>query len=175
MLIQFNLFFFGFLFWIIGILLGCYVINFTFDNANVHLTKEISNPYFFFIFSKIFLKNFVVGLFIAFGGLISGGALTALIFIWNGYLIVLNIFDAQSYMTPKEIGFNVIIHGTFEIAAFLWFGAIGFKGFFIIKKLLSDTPILFKDTNINLINMLIPNILLIIASLIESCLICYRI
>lgn len=75
------------------------------------------------------LTNAVVALSISLGGLLTGGVLTLLTFIWNGFLISLVV---KQYVVGAHLGplatLVIFAHAPLELLAFIGLGNIGLLG-----------------------------------------------
>ena len=77
----------------------------------------------------ILLTNLLVSLSISLGGLLTGGVLTLLTFLWNGFLISLVV---QQYVVGTHMGplatLVIFAHAPLELLAFIGLGNIGLLG-----------------------------------------------
>jgi len=160
----------AFCFFILGILL--YFINKdttqipTVNNNQINISfyKNMDN-FINYKFIGIFINNMIVGLLLSVFGYLTGGFLTLLILIWNGFLVAM-VYNMAIYKLPISAILYASKHAPFEIYAFLIFSEFGLKGRFFIKNILKNNEI-----NFTLIpgfkKLIFPIILLLIASILE--------
>ena len=77
---------------------------------------------------------------ISFFGYLSGGILSVLVSVWNGFLVGIIIAEVADYTTVGLI-FMRLMHCPVEIIALSWFGGIGLLGFGNVKKIFLNKPI----------------------------------
>ncbi|MBL0742642.1 stage II sporulation protein M [Chryseolinea lacunae] len=117
------------------------------------------------VFLSIVANNLLIGILVSAGGFLTGGILTAAVFTWNGFILMLTI-RALSQCQDESIVELFAFHGIFEISAFLLFGTIGFRGFSFWKNLIEKDP-MPPAVFINWKFALLPTLLLVIAATIE--------
>ena len=116
-------------------------------------------------FWGIFQNNFRVSLLILIGGYLSGGLLTGVIFLWNGYVLGDLILDCLKIGFSWQTIGSGLLHSPLEIFALLLFGAVGFRGFDFIRGILIQRPL---PDRIRLLPLIIPGVILLLAALIEA-------
>lgn len=172
--------FLGFLLFSLG-LIWVFIQNHTPLNEIEHFPSERTNRYgisfqnsnYLSILFFVFKNNLIAGLKLAFVGLLTGGAGTVLILIYNGYILGLVLHDAHIVQAGILNVARYLLHAPFELMAIFLFSAMGFKGIFIIEKLLSNKIISGNDFP-KPKEFFIPTILLFIGACIEA-LIIYKI
>lgn len=119
--------------------------------------------------SFIFFKNLFVGILLSIGGYLTMGLLTVIVLFTNGYFlgIYFSYFNNSS-LSIIEFSHFFVFHGFIEMYALILFSRFGYSS--LLKKNIIDTKI-FHHIVSNLNSLLLPTILLIIASLIETFLI----
>lgn len=119
---------------------------------------------------SIFTHNMMVALVISVAGYLTGGILTIIGLIWNGFLIGTIMETAfVNHLTILQILLG-LIHAPFEIGAFLWFGALGLKGLQNLNRVLHDQPVTLRN-HPKPKEFVMPSILMTVAAVIESVLI----
>lgn len=116
---------------------------------------------------SILTHNMIVAFFLSVAGYFTGGILTMIGLIWNGFLIGTIIESAIAHQLTLLIILLSLIHAPFEIGAFLWFGALGLKGLQNLNRLWHNQPVTLKN-HPKPKEFIIPSILLAIAAIIES-------
>jgi uncharacterized membrane protein SpoIIM required for sporulation len=164
-----NPFFVGIMSWCFGIIFAVILVQPSdfYPKGELHATSK-SIYSILYIFLKIFLNNFIVGLCISIGGFFTGGLLTILIFIINGFIICMTVLNAIYISLGVDVFFNkLLLHGIFEITGFLYIGSVGFHGYVVFKTFQESQKIRFNKKYV-LKNLLIGNLLLFIAAIIET-------
>ena len=161
----------AFIIFLFGIFLFFFSIEkstITFENSKIQDINLYENMKFFegFEFLGIFLNNLVVGFFLSIAGYFTGGFLTILILIWNGFFVAAVYNIGFHYVSIDNILY-ASKHAPIEIYSFLIFSEFGFKGHYFMKKILKENIIDF--TLIPKFKKLIyPVLLLFIASILET-------
>lgn len=119
-----------------------------------------------FEFIGIFIYNITVGFLLSILGFFTGGLLTALILIWNGFLIAM-VYNIAIYKLPIDTILYASKHIPFEIFAFLIFAQFGLKGKSFISNILKKNEIDFSLIP-KIKNLSYPTFLLIIAAILET-------
>jgi len=114
----------------------------------------------------IFIYNLTLGFLLSIMGYFTGGLLTLLILIWNGFLIAM-VYNLAIYKLSIDTILYSSKHIPFEILAFLIFAEFGLKGRFFISKILKKNEIDFSLFP-NIKNLIYPSFLLIISSILET-------
>jgi len=130
--------------------------------------QELANGSYYFRVRKIFLHNLFVASMICIGGYVTGGLLSLVMLLYNGFLTTSIIIN--DFLSHKGIWYlfnHLFLHGIFEITSFIWFGAIGVSGFFAWKSLIYSKPIR-SQSQFSLGRLYAPLILLAIAAIVES-------
>jgi Stage II sporulation protein M len=133
-------------------------------SINVNLIKLN----YFDRFIKIYSHNLSIGLLLFIGGFITGGFISLVILIYNGFISTSIIINA--ILAGKGIVYfikNLLLHGFFEIASFIEFGSLGLYGFIFWKLFIKSQPVNIRDL-ITIKKIIIPFLLLLFAALIES-------
>ena len=116
-------------------------------------------------FIGIFINNIVVGILLSIVGYFTGGFLTLIILIWNGFLVAI-VYNMAIYHLPLNTILYASKHAPIEIYAFLIFSDFGLEGRFFIKKIFKNNEIDFTLIP-KYKNLVFPIILLLIASILE--------
>jgi uncharacterized membrane protein SpoIIM required for sporulation len=159
----------AFLFFSIGILL--YVILFD-SSTKIEFKEEFAiNPEDLksistgITFIDIFLNNLIVGLMLSYLGFFTGGVLTAVLLILNGFFVS-TIYGYGLNFMPFEDILYYSKHVPIEPIALFLFSKIGFSGYGFMKNILSG-----KEMDMDLLprvrELMIPSLLLFLASIIE--------
>lgn len=93
-------------------------------------------------FWSVLGTNLTVALIVSIGGLLTGGFLTLLTFVWNGFLIgtIWQQHVLGPSITLKE-AVVIFAHAPCELVALVGFGNLGLLGFSLYRGLLRDaTP-----------------------------------
>lgn len=166
--------FIAFIFFVLGILLFFISKDTSLLTSELTSTnKDVSISFFdkmaFFdgyeVFG-IFIYNLVVGFLLSFVGYFTGGFLTLMILLWNGFLVAI-IYNMAIYKLPIDTILYATKHAPIEIFAFLIFADFGLKGRFFIKNILKNNEIdflLFPKFK----NLIYPTLLLAVASILET-------
>ena len=117
-------------------------------------------------FLKIAYTNIFVAFLLSFVGFYTGGLLSLVILLFNGFMLKMAIIQLPDSWNDLYIA-SYFWHAPFEIIAFSWFGAIGMLGFTNIRKLFNNETLDLKTPN-QLSMYINPLILLLIADIIES-------
>ncbi len=117
-------------------------------------------------FIGIFLHNIVVGILLSVVGYFTGGFLTSVVLIWNGFLVAL-VYNMGIYQLPLDSILYASKHAPIEVYAFLMFADFGLQGRFFITKILKHNEIDFSLIP-NYRKLLFPTILLIVAAFLET-------
>ncbi len=121
------------------------------------------------LFCKIFLNNILVGFVVSVVGYFTGGLLTGITFVWNGFILGITIEEALSHgISGPILIYSLSIHGPIELISFLYLGTIGFKGIYFYKHLLRNNLNDFKYQLPSIKLFIYPILGLLIAALIES-------
>lgn len=163
--------FFGFLLFLFGVFL--FYINKDITIVNVGDGKIKANDiyenmkYFEGIeFLGVFLNNILVGFLLSILGYFTGGFLTALILVWNGFFVAA-VYNIAFYYVSIDTMLYASKHAPIEIYAFLIFAEFGFQGFHFLKKILKENVIDFSLMP-KLKKLVLPSLLLFIASILET-------
>ncbi len=113
----------------------------------------------------IFINNLIVGVLLSIVGYFTGGFLTLIILIWNGFLVAM-VYNMAIYKLPMETILYASKHAPIEIYAFIKFSEFGLEGRFFIKNILKNNEIDFTLIP-KYQNLFLPIILLLIASILE--------
>jgi len=151
-------------------LFGCVISIISYDlTVDTHLqTKSIQIFNKSHDFFNIFRNNISVGLLISVGGYLSGGVLSTIILLYNGYLLTDIIQSALILKIPQtEILYGLIYHSPLELTAFFLFASLGFKGFNFYKTLLFNNRIEYRSIP-SVKALIFPTSLLVVAAIIES-------
>ncbi len=120
-------------------------------------------------FAKIFLNNFIVGILLSIVGFLTGGVLSVVYLIFNGFFITNSIMLALITGNPTaEIISLLIYHAPFEIVALIWLSVIGLGGFSFYRKILKSDYIDKLQIKTSLRQLLYPNLLLLFAATVET-------
>lgn len=120
-------------------------------------------------FAKIFLNNFIVGILLSIVGFLTGGVLSVVYLIFNGFFITNSIMLALITGNPTaEIISLLIYHAPFEIVALIWLSVIGLGGFSFYRKILKSDYIDKLQIKTSLRQLLYPNLLLLFAAIVET-------
>ena len=157
------------LFFSIGILL--YVI--LYDNStNIEFKEEFAiNPEDLksistgITFVDIFLNNLIVGLMLSYLGFFTGGVLTAILLIFNGFLVS-TIYGYGIHFMPFEDILYYSKHVPIELVALFLFSKIGFSGYDFMKSILSR-KVVNMDSLPRVRKLMFLTLLIFIASIIE--------
>jgi len=124
-------------------------------------------------FLCILMKNSLVGVSLCIGGLISAGIITAILMVWNGYLlgIIMNMV-LSSGVTIYRLTFTFITYGPIEVLAMAWLGAIGLRGSIIMIDFIRENKI-NKNNIPSLWEIGLPFVFLSIAAFFETTVIYY--
>lgn len=161
----------SFLFFLFGIILFFFSKDDFFtvtDNNNLNTNISFYNKMEYFKDYKIlgvFISNLTVGFLLSIVGYFTGGLLTILILIWNGFLVAM-VYNMAYYLLPMNTILYATKHAPFEIYAFLIFADFGLKGRLFVKKILVNNEInltIFPSLK----NLIFPIILLFFASILE--------
>jgi len=119
------------------------------------------------------MKNSLVGVSLCIGGLISAGIITAILMVWNGYLlgIIMNMV-LSSGVTIYRLTFTFITYGPIEVLAMAWLGAIGLRGSIIMIDFIRENKI-NKNNIPSLWEIGLPFVFLSIAAFFETTVIYY--
>lgn len=117
-------------------------------------------------FIGIFLHNIVVGILLSIVGYFTGGFLTSIVLIWNGFLVAL-VYSIGIPQFPLASILYASKHTPIEIYAFLIFADFGLHGRFFIKKIIKKNEIDFTLI-LNYRKLLFPTVLLIVAAFLET-------
>lgn len=140
-------------------------LNPTFSNAN-NFTSSLEIIHTKYSFINIFLSNLIVGLILSVVGFFTGDLMTLLTILWN--LLIVWIIYSNAFSGNNNIQAILYFskHAPLEIYSFALFSIIGFSGFKFYRKL-----IVYQEFDVKLFpnvkEIIIPIILLLIASLIE--------
>jgi uncharacterized membrane protein SpoIIM required for sporulation len=155
--------------WHIGLLIA-YLIDFDITEFTKNKASIYNSKSFIEIFYYILKSNSIVGLLSCYLGYLSGGLITLIILIFNGYLFGIYFFPFLKLSTldfqHNQPLINLFGHVPFEIISFSLFGALGLRGFDWLIKLYSD-----KGIEIDLPSpeaLLIPFLILVFATIIET-------
>ncbi len=118
-------------------------------------------------FIGIFLHNIVVGILLSVVGYFTGGFLTSVVLIWNGFLVALVYNMGIIYQLPLDSILYASKHAPVEVYAFLVFADFGLQGRIFITKIFKHNEIDFSLIP-NYRKLLFPTILLIIAAFLET-------
>jgi len=157
------------LFFSIGILLYISIYD---SSTNIEFKEEFAiNPEDLksistgITFIDIFLNNLIVGLMLSYLGFFTGGVLTAILLIFNGFLVS-TIYGYGMHFMPFEEILYYSKHIPIELIALFLFSKIGFSGYGFMKNILSG-----KEMDMDLLprvrELMIPSLLLFLASTIE--------
>ncbi|WP_452602997.1 stage II sporulation protein M [Pontimicrobium sp. MEBiC06410] len=165
---AFSIFILGFLYYTLFVLdlnndtaLDC--INDKFAKVDYSKIQAVS---FDIDFVNIFINNLIVALFLSILGFFSGGVLTTAILFWNGFLFAA-VFILGFYGLSIDTLLYVCKHAPIELYALFLFSEFGLKGASFYKKVLIQKAIDFKLFP-NIKTLLLPTLLLLIASIIET-------
>lgn len=135
------LFLLGFLLWVIGAAFSYFlytpnpVLKLPPLSKNVNLVFDFK----FHLFAKIFFNNALVGLLVSIIGFATGGILTAILFVYNGFMLGFIIQNALYLkMSKLSLAHSLLLHGPLEVVSLLYLGAIGFQGWTFYKMLLKN-------------------------------------
>lgn len=157
----------------IGIIIG-YISSLYFNQQNIDLSIKPYSSLLNFnfnvdVFLKILKSNFIVAFLLSIGGYYSGGVLTVLVLLLNGYYLGINFTVIHNTnLTFLEFSKFFIFHGILEFTAFLLFARIGYSGFYFYKKFLKEEKL---KIDFHFKSYTKPSIILIIAAMIETLLI----
>ncbi len=131
--------------------------------ASFYDSMEAFKGYEFF---GIFLHNIVVGILLSIVGYFTGGFLTSIVLIWNGFLVAL-VYNMGIYQLPLGTVLYASKHAPVEVYAFLVFSDFGLQGRFFIAKILKHNEIDFSLIP-NYRKLVFPTVLLVIAAFLET-------
>ncbi|WP_136465845.1 stage II sporulation protein M [Flagellimonas onchidii] len=163
----------GIAFWLIGALSSTLSYNLPKkqDDLNPNTSNKPTDKIVIFEqehnYQNILLTNLQVGLLISIGGLLSGGIISAIIFVWNGYILSEIINNCISLEMPYSKILYGLLHSPTEIISLLLFGSIGFKGFTILKTILKGEMLILSLLP-KLSSFFLPIILLVFSAIIET-------
>ncbi|MBS9768355.1 MAG: stage II sporulation protein M [Flavobacteriaceae bacterium] len=139
----------------------------TTDNSEIKISfYESMEAFQGYEFIGIFLHNIVVGILLSIIGYFSGGFLTSIVLIWNGFLVAL-VYNIGIYQLPLDTILYASKHVPFEVYAFLVFADFGLQGRFFITKILKHNEIDFSLIP-NYRKLLFPTVLLVISAFLET-------
>ncbi len=120
-------------------------------------------------FKKIFFNNLIVGFFTSIIGFFTGGLITIVVFIWNGFTLGLLFKTLQNTnINATNIFINQVLpHAPTEIFAYCLFGCIGLKGHFFFKGILFESRLYLKHLP-RIEEFILPTFLLFISAVIET-------
>lgn len=162
--------FIAFAFFVFGILL--YFIS----KDTTHLISD-STPVKISFYSKmapfkgfevvgIFIYNLSVGFLLSIIGYFTGGLLTVIILMWNGFLFAM-VYNFAVCTLPIDTILYASKHVPFEIFAFLIYAEFGLNGNFFVMQILKKNEINFSLIP-KFTKLFFSTILLIIASILET-------
>lgn len=122
------------------------------------------------IFCLILKTNSIVGLLCCYLGYISGGFITIIILLYNGYLFGMSFFPFLK-LADADFGQPLLLiklfgHVPFEIISFSLFGALGLGGFEWLLKLYANQEIELDFPGSG--TLILPFLLLVFATTIEA-------
>ncbi|WP_044401284.1 stage II sporulation protein M [Lacinutrix sp. Hel_I_90] len=166
-LIALVFFVFGILLFFISKDTSIMTLELTSENSNTNISFFDKMAFFkgYEVFG-IFIYNLGVAFLLSFVGYFTGGLLTLIILLWNGFLIAI-VYNMAIYKLPVDTILYASKHAPIEIFAFLIFADFGLKGRFFIKRILNKNEIDFTLIP-NFKNLIYPTILLILASILET-------
>ncbi len=159
--------------WVAGFLLA-YIFIDSHPSAPIRTkinTYNLDWAAYFEVCLKIYLNNLLVSLLITLGGLVSGGILTLLIFLYNGFIIGVSMIMVYQLTHDLPLVLSEVFwHGGVEIAGFLYLGIVGLEGFSLLKHIYYHGKLDLSILDLQKIkkNCLIGLICLTIAALIEG-------
>ncbi len=152
-----------------------YLISGTLSYEPVDFSKNVrannTSKQILDIFLKIWGTNLVVATLLSYAGYFTGGILTIIISIWNGFIlgIGLHSFFLRFGYNNIKLTFQIFGHIPLEVLTFCWFGRLGLSGWRIIVAVFSEKDIDQKIPSLK--RMIYPFVLLTIAAIFESYLI----
>jgi len=117
-------------------------------------------------FIGIFINNIIVGFLLSVFGYLTGGFLTLLILIWNGFLVAI-VYNMAFYQLPLDTILYASKHVPIEVYAFLIFSEFGLKGRYFFLNIFKNNEIDFKLTP-KYKTLILPIVLLFIAAILET-------
>lgn len=114
----------------------------------------------------IFINNLIVGVLLSIVGYFTGGFLTLIILVWNGFLVAIVYNMAINHFPLYTILF-ASKHVPIELYAFFIFSDFGLNGRFFIKNILKNNEIDFSLIP-EYKKLIFPTILLLISSILET-------
>ncbi len=158
---------------LISCLMGVCISGFI-ENAIPVVSKHPVSPYDSLTFVEIFFyllkTNTIVGLIVCYIGYITGGFITILLLLFNGYLFGLSLFPFLKMPVSEQEKFALLCklfgHVPFEITAFCLFGMIGLTGFDWFVTLFNDKNLVLSIPRPK--SLILPFTFLLIASILET-------
>lgn len=136
------------------------------SNKDNNITNNFGIIHTKYDFINIFVTNSVVGLVLSIAGFFTGGILTLLIIVWNILLVWILYWIALSNNNNISTILYLLKHAPLEIYALAMFSIIGFRGFKFYRKLVK-LQLFDIELLPNIKELILPIILLLLASLIE--------
>ena len=127
------------------------------------------SPDYYKVFFHILFRNLTVGFMLSLVGFFTGGFLTLLLFLYNGFMFGLTIKTFyNNCLYPSEVILkHVMPHAFTEILGFCLLGTLGLRGFMFYTALLCHSKI-----DLGLIpkveEAMLPAILIFISAIIET-------
>ena len=116
-------------------------------------------------FIDIFLNNLIVGIMLSYIGFLTGGVLTAILLIFNGFLVSTIYGYGIHFMSFEDILYYSK-HVPIELIALFLFSNIGFSGYGFMKNILLRKEV-HMDSLPKFRKLIFPTLLTFIASIIE--------
>lgn len=159
----------AFLFFYMGILLYLILydgsINIEFKQEFVINTEDLKSVNTGITFIDIFLNNLIVGIMLSYIGFLTGGVLTAILLIFNGFLVSTIYGYGIHFMSFEDILYYSK-HVPIELIALFLFSKIGFSGYGFMKNILLRKAV-NMDSLPRVKKLIFPSILTFISSIIE--------
>ena len=161
---------FLFILFVLSIVIGWYIGHILYSVPKNHVGDNVANlP----SFRKIFFTNYLIAIVLVFLGYLSGGIITVLIIIINGFSTGygINYTDISKLGGFTGITYKLIFHAPLELFALFLMGSIGLRGFDLLKGIIKTND--FSNCKIVISEQMgyqyfVGSILLLIASYIEN-------
>lgn len=141
----------------------------------VQITKTLPDLNDIFrIFRQIHVHNFLVAILLYVVAYFTGGILTILVSIWNGFIIGISVQTALMNDIKVTKLLMYLLHAPFEFVALTWFGALGLLGTENLNKIIKEEELSLNNFP-KVRNYYYPAILLLIAAMIETFLFAFQI